>query len=658
MGSRPAIGLQVPRLATLALACLAPTEPLASDAAGEAVWLAELRQLHAEAIRQAPAMLAAWRAAPPPQDAALAMLVREMQLGSAEALAIALALAAETELMAGRALAWLQAPQREPWPTVGLVSCAAAVLGLTPAVAQVELLDGAALASGLLRLDTRGRTLPDAVLAMPLPLVAAATQGRGRWPGVDEAGAPPEPAPDLPHDLQPDLPSNLPPTLQAALQAQARGLGLHGALVVAAGHPHEARAVAVALARALGKAAVFVHGQAPDGLGPWLLLRGALPVFCGSCAPGERRLLQRPAGHRGALLVASGVEGAWELDGQLVPVWRVPVPERDERVALWQQQGLTLPEADLLARRHCHGSERIRGLAGLAHARRSAEGATQLGIGHVVGAARDGRSLDMGALAEPLCEPVTDQALVLPPALRAELDALVQRCEARDGLADALGPAARARYHPGVRALFVGASGTGKTLSAGWLATRLGMALVRVDLAAVSSKYIGETEKNLGELFARAEHADVILLFDEADAMFGKRTELRDANDRYANQQTNYLLQRIETFEGIVLLTSNSRSRFDSAFTRRLDAIIEFPAPAAEERRALWLAHLGGAHALAPAELNRLAAGCDFSGGHIRNVVLGARARAGGAPIGLPALAPALAAEYRKLGKSVPAVLV
>ena len=209
-----------------------------------------------------------------------------------------------------------------------------------------------------------------------------------------------------------------------------------------------------------------------------------------------------------------------------------------------------------------------------------------------------------------------------------------------------------------MRALLVGASGTGKTLACGWLATRLGLPLYRIDMAAVISKYIGETEKNLAQLFARAEAAELILLFDEADALFGKRTEVKDANDRFANQQTNYLLQRIEAFDGIALLTSNSRSRFDTAFTRRLDSILEFTAPSADERRALWLAHLGSAHGMSAGELNRLAATCDLAGGHIRNVTLAARALAGATPISLAVIVSALAAEYRKLGRSLPAGLL
>ena len=233
------------------------------------------------------------------------------------------------------------------------------------------------------------------------------------------------------------------------------------------------------------------------------------------------------------------------------------------------------------------------------------------------------------------------------------------RCLSRDTLAQQLGPSARTRYRPGVRALLVGPSGTGKTLAVGWLATRLGLPLYRVDLASITSKYIGETEKNLAQLFARAEHAEVVLLFDEADSLFGKRTDVKEANDRFANAQTNYLLTRIESYEGIAMLTSNSRARFDSAFTRRLDAIVEFPPPGPEERRALWIAHLGRAHGLNSGALNRLAANCELAGGHVRNIVLAAAvaARVASRPITEGDLIAAVACEYRKLGKPPPAAL-
>jgi len=148
----------------------------------------------------------------------------------------------------------------------------------------------------------------------------------------------------------------------------------------------------------------------------------------------------------------------------------------------------------------------------------------------------------------------------------------------------------------------------------------------------------------------------VVLLFDEADSLFGKRTDISDSNDRFANAQTNYLLQRIETYTGIVLLTSNTRNRFDEAFTRRIDVIVDFTQPQPAERRALWLAHLGDAHRVAETDLNRLAAMAELAGGHIRNVVLTAavRAREQGAPIGYGDLAEGLKVEYRKLGWTVP----
>src|SRR6185312_9843198 len=135
---------------------------------------------------------------------------------------------------------------------------------------------------------------------------------------------------------------------------------------------------------------------------------------------------------------------------------------------------------------------------------------------------------------EPLSKPVPDEALVTTAQLRRELDDLLARCRARDSIGEGLGPSIAARYHPGVKALFCGPSGAGKTLTVGWLATKLAMPLYRVDLASMTSKYIGETEKNLAQLLSRAEEAEVMLLFDEADSLFGKRTEVRESNDRFA----------------------------------------------------------------------------------------------------------------------------
>jgi AAA+ superfamily predicted ATPase len=145
------------------------------------------------------------------------------------------------------------------------------------------------------------------------------------------------------------------------------------------------------------------------------------------------------------------------------------------------------------------------------------------------------------------------------------------------------------KIKPGYRALFYGAPGTGKTLTAMLLGKQTGKDVFRIDLSRVISKYIGETEKNLSRLFDKAENKNWILFFDEADALFGKRTDIRDAHDKYANQEVAYLLQRIETYNGLIILASNQRSNIDEAFSRRFQSIIHFPVPKPEERHKLWL---------------------------------------------------------------------
>jgi hypothetical protein len=144
------------------------------------------------------------------------------------------------------------------------------------------------------------------------------------------------------------------------------------------------------------------------------------------------------------------------------------------------------------------------------------------------------------------------------------------------------------RIKPGYRALFYGPPGTGKTLAATLLGKHTGKDVFRIDLSRLVSKYIGETAKNLSSLFDKAENKDWILFFDEADALFGKRTDIRDAHDKYANQEVAYLLQRIESYNGLVILASNQRANIDDAFVRRLQAMIPFPAPRAEERYEIW----------------------------------------------------------------------
>ncbi|MBL9127144.1 MAG: ATP-binding protein [Verrucomicrobiales bacterium] len=178
------------------------------------------------------------------------------------------------------------------------------------------------------------------------------------------------------------------------------------------------------------------------------------------------------------------------------------------------------------------------------------------------------------------------------------------------------------RLRPGLRGLFAGPAGTGKTLTAALLGKVSGRDVYRIDLSLVVSKYIGETEKNLERIFQQAENRDWILFFDEADALFGKRTQVSDAHDRFANQEVSYLLQRVEVFHGTVILATNLRDNLDEAFLRRFECIVNFPLPGPEELHRLWSSGFGRRCELAPdIDLDRLSQRYRLSGGSVMNVV-------------------------------------
>jgi hypothetical protein len=238
----------------------------------------------------------------------------------------------------------------------------------------------------------------------------------------------------------------------------------------------------------------------------------------------------------------------------------------------------------------------------------------------------------------------------------AELQHLESRCRYREQLPDACGGAQSASMNCGVRALFSGPSGTGKTLAARVLASSLQKDLYQVDLSAVVNKYIGETEKNLNRVFERAEELDVILLLDEGDALLAPRTDVSSANDRYANLETNFLLQRIESFQGVVIVTTNARKGIDSAFERRMDLVVEFYLPNAEDRWRLWQVHLPPACAVDEMFLAEIAGRCELSGSQIRNAALHASllALSDGGVISAAYVESAVRREYKKQGASCP----
>ena len=626
-------------LAELAFGLVCP-DPAGSGL--EAGWLARRRAALEAHAGDATEAWEDWVRDPAASDERLRGLAGTMGLSAVETIALALAVAVELDPMAARVMDWLQRPVAGARPTVGLLARLAHRVDDGDPAAQIEaLVTGRAAEAGVLRTETAPGPVAQRSVAAPLPLVLALSGGHGRWPGVQGRLATPPPLP----------PSIVEAAGRHALACRSERV----ALVVRSGDPREARAAAQLIAEFLEGEPAFFEGEPPAGFGPWLWLTRGVPVLSVEAAPGERRTLPTLSGYPGPLLVAAGRDGSFTLDGEAVVAWSLGIPEAAERMGLWRAATGDQELSESVAR-HRHGSARIQGLARAARYQASLSGDDAPRIEHVETAARQGAAVDLGHMAELLPEAIEDEAIILSSRVRDDLERLSDRCRQRDRLTSRLGPAARARYRPGVRALFHGPSGTGKTLAAGWLATRLGLPLYRVDLASVTSKYIGETEKNLAELFSRAEHAEVVLLFDEADALFGRRTDVKDANDRFANAQTNYLLQRIESFEGIALLTSNSRSRFDSGFARRLDVLVDFPMPGPEERKALWRAHLGSGVEIGPTELNRLAAGCELAGGHVRNAVLHAAvaARARGEHPSFQDLAEGVAAEFRKLGRQPP----
>jgi hypothetical protein len=589
------------------------------------------------------------------EDMALAEVARRFHLEPVEVLAVRLAIAAEQDLLVGHLLSHLQPPLALSRPTIGLVAQAYAPAQVHQAVQALG--QGNAVRCGLLQMCGEDGPLPERQMRIPLPTALALGDVESPWPGtaplVQEVRA---------------------IALGASAEARAAALAhrllapatLSPTLVIRSGDTHEARSAADQVCSRMALRGTMVQTDQVAGMAPWLTLNGLIPVFSLWLLPGERRPAPTIPGYDGAVILLMGPEGECDAEGRIVLDWRLETPPAQERAELWRAALGEAAEdeamAEQLAHEHRHAAGRIATLAAMAREEAAARMGSEAGLrvtrADVRAVARRGEAVRLGALAELIADEVEDAALVVPLVLRRELESLVVRCRLREHFPEALGISIQARYRPSVRALFVGPSGTGKTLAVAWIATRLGIPLFRVDLSAISSKYIGETEKNLSQLLARAEQSEVVLLFDEADSLFGKRTDIQDSNDRFANAQTNYLLQRMETYNGITILTSNGRSRFDDAFSRRFDMIVPFPMPGPQERRDLWIAHLGcdAGGGLTPAQWNVLAAGADLTGGQIRNAVLcGAVAAAQeGGRIAYRHLLTGVASEYRKLSRQMP----
>jgi hypothetical protein len=386
-----------------------------------------------------------------------------------------------------------------------------------------------------------------------------------------------------------------------------------------------------------------------------------------------RALLSAIAADRGGVLL--GGNERWPPAAVAAPralgVLAVPVgaPDAVERRRAWTA-GLASEGLDLAAEEQSILADRFRltatqiaeataTAAALAHWRRSAgsRGAggdpDRVELEDLFAAARAQSGQDLSPLATRIEPRRSWQDLVLPDDTMVVLREIGGRVAHRHRVLADWGFDARLSLGKGTTALFAGPSGTGKTLAAEVLARELGLDLYRIDLAGVVSKYIGETEKNLDRIFTAAETANAILFFDEADALFGKRSEVRDSHDRYANLEIAYLLQKMEQYEGVAILATNLRANLDDAFLRRLAFVVHFPFPDETLRRRIWTGIWPPATPLAPdVDLDRLAREFKLTGGHIRNVALAAAYLAAetGGSVTVPHILHAIRRELQKLG--------
>ncbi|MCX4759760.1 ATP-binding protein [Streptomyces sp. NBC_01275] len=404
------------------------------------------------------------------------------------------------------------------------------------------------------------------------------------------------------------------------------------------------------------------------------LLHGALPCLEDvDSVAGRPELTERLAAHDGVVVLVGG--RPWTpAPGRPLAVRSVPCARLDaaSRRAAW--------EAALAAHGTRTGDGELNALAG-----RFRLGPDQIENAVVTALAATDDPADPADSSGPSGEVALHSALFA--AARAQgagvLDGLARRVEPRRGWSDLVLPdeplsqlrqlgdrvvhrqrvldewcfERRTGGARGVTALFAGPPGTGKSLAAEVIAAELGLDLYAVDLSAVVSKYVGETEKNLERVFTAADDIDAVLFFDEADALFGKRSEVHDAHDRYANTEVAYLLQRMERHDGIALLATNLRGHLDEAFTRRLHFVVDFPLPEEPERRRIWRVSLPEEAPLDPAvDLDALAADHRLAGGAIRNAALHAAylAAAEGARIGSAHLLAGVGREYRALGRLAP----
>jgi len=374
--------------------------------------------------------------------------------------------------------------------------------------------------------------------------------------------------------------------------------------------------------------------------------------------PGERQSANRflEFVERLQAPVAIDTPERFSCDRKLI-VAAIARPDRESQVEMWRaalgDHGTPLyGEIAELVEQFDLGPEGITQAAD--EARAQANGAGAIPSSDLWRACRAQCAGRMEDFAQKLTPVQTWDDIVLPADTSKQLREIAAQVSRRAQVYERWGFARRIRRGRGISALFSGASGVGKTMSAEALANHLNLDLYRIDLAGVVSKYIGDTEKNLRRIFDAAEQSGAILFFDEADALFGKRTEVKDSHDRYANIEVNYLLQRMEEYRGLAILATNRKSALDRAFLRRLRFVVDFPFPDAARRRLIWSKSFPKEAPVGELDFDFLAR-LEITGGNIRNIALNAAFMAAerGGPIELDNVLHAVRREYSKIDKLV-----
>ncbi|QIG49840.1 AAA family ATPase [Nordella sp. HKS 07] len=407
------------------------------------------------------------------------------------------------------------------------------------------------------------------------------------------------------------------------------------------------RAAAMALARGFGLTLVEVKPRLLDAapeLMPILAreaILGRLALLIDIAQPDGQRLIEERFDGFTALTIAIA-DGRREFSFA-VPMLRLDPLSDQDRLELWHEaSGPHSPEAratmELIAQHFRFGPRLIGTVA--------REG------GDLWRACREKASRELDELADRIIPNFGWDDIVLPPEVIHDLKAAVAQIRHS---ARVYGDHGMARKYPrgrGVSVLLSGPSGTGKTMAAEVVARDLDLDLFRVDLSRIVSKYIGETEKNLRAVFDAAETSGAVLFFDEADALFGKRSEVKDSHDRYANIEVSYLLQRMESYSGLAILATNMKNYFDPSFMRRIRYVIDIPFPDAEARRKIWRKAFPPELPCAALDFDMLAR-LDIAGGNISVIAINAAflAAADGTPLGMQHIARAARAEYHKLDR-------